>query len=95
MLLTIDPQNLLRARFATSGQPETWLTVIVCRYVPIFTGAVPWVGVELLYDPQNAAPNAPYYVASEQLLPVLITPDALLEVRPYWPPATPLAAPPR
>ena len=84
MLVLVDPSALLLVTVADEGDATRVFTVISCRYVSAHgADGSANVGVELLYDPNHAAPLQPYYLQSEHAQTLLIPPDALLEIRPY------------
>lgn len=80
--IRVDPARLLVVDYIQNRDDgrETSVVAILCRYVPVRRALV---AVELLWDPLEQQPLAPYYATRAHLRRELIRPSWLVQVRPY------------
>jgi hypothetical protein len=81
--LRVDPERLVVVRYDDPAAGPAEVLAIACRYAPVVQEGGRRIAIEVLWDPAEQAPHAPYYCPRERLARRLVEPARVLAVRPY------------
>ncbi|MBI4699724.1 MAG: hypothetical protein HY744_00930 [Deltaproteobacteria bacterium] len=80
----VDPQRMLRVAFVDGAGSELEVAAVTCAYVPAHSPAGDLrVALQIVWDPGNPNPAAPYYCPADRFERILLPPARVKRIGPY------------